>query len=228
MKRTDKKISPPLKKGDKGDSPPLKKGGRGDSPSLKKGDKGDSATSKKDNRTILLEKKQLELVVLRLSKQIIEKYFSSENLVIVGLQPRGIFLSQIIYDLLLSSKQIKNIEYAEMDVTFYRDDFKLKPLSPLPQKISPDFSVDTKKVVLIDDVLYTGRTIRAALDALQHYGRPESVELMVLVNRRFSRQLPIEPNYTGISIDSFDHQKVLIDWEKDWKKSKVYLEYKEK
>lgn len=178
-------------------------------------------------RTILLEKKQLELVILRLSKQLIEKYFSSENLVIIGLQPRGIFLSQILYSLLENSKKIKNIQYAEIDVTFYRDDFKLKPLSPLPQKISPDFSVENKQVVLIDDVLYTGRTIRAALDCIQNYGRPASVELLVLVNRRFSRQLPIEPNYTGISVDSYDNQKVLIEWGKDWKKSKVYLELKE-
>lgn len=184
-------------------------------------------SSKKNNHTVLLEKKHLELVILRLSKQIIEKYFTSETLVLVGLQPRGIFLSKIIYDLLLSSQQIKNIEYAEIDVTFYRDDFKLKPLSPLPQKINPGFSVDNKEVVLIDDVLYTGRTVRAALDALQNYGRPQSIELMVLVNRRFSRQLPIEPNYSGISIDSFDNQKVSIEWTKDWTKSKVYLEYYE-
>ncbi|RME14102.1 MAG: bifunctional pyr operon transcriptional regulator/uracil phosphoribosyltransferase PyrR [Bacteroidetes bacterium] len=195
--------------------------------SLSKINQNAPPSSKKNNHTVLLEKKHLELVILRLSKQIIEKYFTSETLVLVGLQPRGIFLSKIIYDLLLSSQQIKNIEYAEIDVTFYRDDFKLKPLSPLPQKINPGFSVDNKEVVLIDDVLYTGRTVRAALDALQNYGRPQSIELMVLVNRRFSRQLPIEPNYSGISIDSFDNQKVSIEWTKDWTKSKVYLEYYE-
>ncbi|MCX7728770.1 MAG: bifunctional pyr operon transcriptional regulator/uracil phosphoribosyltransferase PyrR, partial [Bacteroidia bacterium] len=160
-------------------------------------------------------------------KQILENYFQSDNLVIIGLQPRGIYLSRVIFSLLKESQKIKHVQYAEIDVTFFRDDFKLKPLSPLPQKIDPHFSVDDKKVVLIDDVLYTGRTIRAALDCLQNYGRPASVELLVLVNRRFSRELPIEPNYSGISIDSFDNQKVLIEWGKDWKKSKVYLEYKE-
>lgn len=180
------------------------------------------------NRTILLEKKHLELSILRLSRQIIEKYFSSENLVIVGLQPRGVYLSRIIYSILQLSQKIKHLQYAEIDVTFYRDDFKLKPLSPLPQKITLDFSIENKQVVIIDDVLYTGRTIRAALDALQNYGRASSIELLVLVNRRFSRQLPIEPNYTGINIDSFDNQKVLIEWSSDWKKSKVYLEYIEK
>ncbi|GAB4451688.1 MAG: bifunctional pyr operon transcriptional regulator/uracil phosphoribosyltransferase PyrR [Bacteroidia bacterium] len=173
----------------------------------------------------LLEKKYLEVVILRLSRQIIEQYYSSENLVIIGVQPRGIYLSRIIHSLLVESKKIKGLQYAELDVTFYRDDFKIKPLAPSPQKISPDFSVENKNIILIDDVLYTGRTIRAALDAIQNYGRPSSVELLVLVNRRFSRQLPIEANYVGINIDSFDNQKVQINWANDWKKSKVYLEY---
>lgn len=178
------------------------------------------------SQIILLEKKHLELVILRLSRQIIEQYYSCENLVIIGVQPRGIYLSRIIHSLLLESKKIKGLQYAELDVTFYRDDFKIKPLTPSPQKISPDFSVENKNVILIDDVLYTGRTIRAALDSIQNYGRPSSVELLVLVNRRFSRQLPIEANYIGINIDSFDNQKVQINWANDWKKSKVYLEYK--
>ncbi len=187
-----------------------------------------SHSKTRDKKMILLQDKLLELTIQRLSRQIIENYYSSKNLVIVGIQPRGVFLSRIIYDLLHSSKKINNIDYAEIDITFYRDDFKLKPLSPSPQRIQPDFSIENKKVVLIDDVLYTGRTIRAALDALQNYGRAESIELMVLINRRFSRQLPIEPNYFGMNIDSFDNQTVLINWAKDWKKSKIYLQYKEK
>ncbi len=175
---------------------------------------------------ILVEKKQLELTILRLSKQIIENYFPFENTVIVGIQPRGVFLSRIIHTLLLTSKKAKNIPYAEIDITFYRDDFKLKPLSPHTQKIDPSFTVENKRVLLIDDVLYTGRTIRAALDALQNYGRPHSVELLVLINRRMARQLPIEPNYTGISVDAFNDQSVTIEWGKDWTKSKVYLIHK--
>lgn len=178
---------------------------------------------KNNKKVILLQDELLNLTLQRLSRQIIENYYSSENLVIIGIQPRGTFLSRIIYKHLTLSKKIKNTQYGEIDITFYRDDFKIKQLVPSPQKIQPDFLVDNKKVVLIDDVLYTGRTIRAALDALQNYGRPQSVELMVLVNRRFSRQLPIEPNYFGISIDSFDNQTVIIDWDKN----KVYLQYKE-
>lgn len=175
----------------------------------------------------ILQEPLLELTIQRLSKQINEHYYRAKNLVIVGLQPRGVFLSRILINLLESSQKIQHTQYAELDVSFYRDDFKLKPIVPSPQKISPDFSVEDKPVVLIDDVLYTGRTIRAALDCLQNYGRPASVELLVLVNRRFSRQLPIEPNYSGISIDSFDNQRVLIEWHNDWKKSRILLEYKE-
>lgn len=178
---------------------------------------------KSDKKIILLEDERLKLTLQRLSRQLIENYYSSENLAIVGIQPRGIFLSRIIFENIVASKKIKHPQYAEIDITFYRDDFRMKQLIPSPQKIAPNFSVENKKVILIDDVLYTGRTIRSALDALQNYGRPESVELMVLVNRRFSRQLPIEPNYFGISIDSFDNQTVLIDWNKN----KVYLQYKE-
>ncbi|GIV27307.1 MAG: bifunctional pyrimidine operon regulatory protein/uracil phosphoribosyltransferase [Bacteroidia bacterium] len=181
-----------------------------------------------EKRVELLKSPLLELIINRLSKQIVEQYYCSSNLVIVGLQPRGIYLSRVIRELLASTKKFKNIEYAELDVTFYRDDFRLKQLAPSPQKIEPGFSVENKKVILVDDVLFTGRTIRSALDAIQNYGRPDSVELLVLVNRRFSRQLPIEPNYAGISIDSFDNQRVNIEWAKDWRKSKVFLEYKEK
>lgn len=175
----------------------------------------------------ILQEPLLELTINRLSKQIIEQYYRSRNLVIIGLQPRGVFLSRVIVKLLESSQKIQHMDYVELDVSFYRDDFKLKPIVPYPQKISPGFSIENKQVVLIDDVLYTGRTIRAALDCLQNYGRAEWIELLVLVNRRFSRQLPIEPNYFGISIDSFDDQKVLIEWHKDWKRSRVLLEYKE-
>lgn len=174
----------------------------------------------------LLKSPLLELVIQRLAKQIIEHYHTTTNLVLVGLQPRGIYLSRILHQLLVLSNQIPSMDYAELDVTFYRDDFKLKPLSPFPQKINPDFSIEDKNVVLIDDVLYTGRTIRAALDCLQNYGRAQKIELLVLVNRRFTRQLPIEPTYSGISIDSLDNQKVIIGWSNDWKKSKVLLEHR--
>ena len=104
------------------------------------------------------------------------------------------------------------ILYGKLDITFYRDDIR-QELHVANQTDIP-FSIEGKKVVLIDDVLYTGRTIRAALDALQDFGRPEKVELCVLINRRFSRELPIQPDYVGKAIDSIISQKVKVEWEK--------------
>jgi pyrimidine operon attenuation protein/uracil phosphoribosyltransferase len=106
------------------------------------------------------------------------------------------------------------VPYGKLDITFYRDDIR-KELH-MPNRTEIPFSVEGKKVVLIDDVLYTGRTIRAALDALIDFGRPEKVELCVLIDRRFSRQFPIQADYTGRIVDAFETQKVKVRWqEKD-------------
>ena len=105
------------------------------------------------------------------------------------------------------------IHYGKMDITFYRDDIRKELHHPNQTDIS--FSIEDKNVILIDDVLYTGRTTRAALDALLAFGRPKKVELCVLINRRFSRQLPIQPDYCGKSIDSIISQKVKVEWDKE-------------
>src|SRR4030095_8119883 len=108
----------------------------------------------------------------------------------------------------------RKINYGKLDITFYRDDVR-KELH-VPNQTDIKFSIEGRKVVLVDDVLYTGRTIRAALDALLSFGRPDKVELMVLIDRRYSRHLPIQPDYIGKSIDSIITQKVKVLWqEKD-------------
>jgi pyrimidine operon attenuation protein/uracil phosphoribosyltransferase len=110
----------------------------------------------------------------------------------------------------------EKVQYGKLDITFYRDDIR----EELHVANNTDilFSIEGRNVVLIDDVLYTGRTIRAALDALLDFGRPEKVELCVLIDRRFSRQFPIQPDYTGKSIDSIITQRVRVSWmEKDGK-----------
>jgi len=109
---------------------------------------------------------------------------------------------------------IKSIRYGKLDVTFYRDDFRTRNKPLTANETDIDFLVDGQQVVLIDDVLYTGRTIRAALDALQHYGRPDKVELLSLVDRRFNRHLPIQSDYTGITVDAVDEAHVMVDWAK--------------
>jgi pyrimidine operon attenuation protein / uracil phosphoribosyltransferase len=101
-------------------------------------------------------------------------------------------------------------DYGRLDITFYRDDIR-KELH-VPSQTQIDFSIEGKRVVLIDDVLYTGRTIRAALDALMAFGRPAKVELLVLIDRRYSRELPVQPDYAGRTIDSIVSQKVKVLW----------------
>lgn len=164
-------------------------------------------------KTILTEQ-QISLTVQRLAHQILEDHLNLDHTVIIGLQPRGIYVSDKIVTELQKIVPSENIKYGKLDITFYRDDIR-KGLH-VPNKTDINFSIENKKVVLIDDVLYTGRTIRAALDALLDFGRPAKVELCVLIDRRFSRQLPIQPNYAGKVIDALITQKVKVQWkEKD-------------
>lgn len=167
----------------------------------------------------LLNQQQIELTIKRLANQILENNVQLENTVLIGIQPRGIFLSDRIVKEL--SFEIDPVFYGKLDITFYRDDIR-KELH-VPNQTDIKFSIEGKKVILIDDVLYTGRTIRAALDALMDFGRPEKVELMVLIDRRYSRQLPIQADYTGKSIDSIVTQKVKVLWKERDEKDEVIL-----
>jgi pyrimidine operon attenuation protein/uracil phosphoribosyltransferase len=162
---------------------------------------------------IILTSAQIQLTVERLCHQLIEEFDQFQNTCIVGIQPRGTLFSDRIYNRLLDLLGHPALEYGKLDITFYRDDFRLRP-KPLKASVNDmDFLVEGKKVVLVDDVLYTGRTIQAALSALQHYGRPAQLELVVLVDRRFNRHLPIQADYVGICIDSLDEAFVKVDWE---------------
>jgi pyrimidine operon attenuation protein/uracil phosphoribosyltransferase len=164
----------------------------------------------------ILNEQQLEITIQRLTHQLLENHLDLENTVLIGIQPRGIYFSDRIVQQLKSQVNPASIRYGKLDITFYRDDVRTG-LHELNQTDIP-FSIENTNVVLIDDVLWTGRTIRAALDALLDFGRPAKVELCVLIDRRFSRQLPIQSDYTGKSIDSIITQKVKVYWkEKDGK-----------
>ena len=164
----------------------------------------------------ILNEQQLAITIQRLTHQLLENHLDLENTVLIGIQPRGIYFSNRIVEQLRSQLGSKPILYGKLDITFYRDDVR-EGLHELNQTDIP-FSIENKNVVLIDDVLWTGRTIRAALDALLDFGRPAKVELCILIDRRFSRQLPIQADYTGKSIDSIITQKVKVFWvEKDGK-----------
>ncbi|HJU45566.1 MAG TPA: bifunctional pyr operon transcriptional regulator/uracil phosphoribosyltransferase PyrR [Chitinophagaceae bacterium] len=172
--------------------------------------------------TTILTEQQLELTIQRLCHQILEQHLQMENTVLIGLQPRGIYVSDKIAAQLQKQLGEDKVQYGKLDITFYRDDIR-KELHIANQTDIP-FSIEGKKVVLIDDVLYTGRTIRAALDALLDYGRPAKVELCILIDRKSSRELPIQPDYAGKSIDSLISQKVKVLWkEKDGREEVVLL-----
>jgi pyrimidine operon attenuation protein/uracil phosphoribosyltransferase len=159
---------------------------------------------------ILLEKIQFDVTLKRLCHQLIEVHNTFDKTVIIGLQPRGIYLARRIQKELQSILKTKIIHCGELDTTFYRDDFRKKEL--IPNRTNIDFIIEDKNVILVDDVLFTGRTIRAGLDAMLAFGRPKDVELLVLVDRRLSRNLPIQAKYIGITIDSIASQNVKVEW----------------
>ncbi len=167
---------------------------------------------------IILTEQQLSITIQRLSNQVLENHLDLENTVLIGIQPRGIYFSDRLVGEISKQVPRSKIHYGKLDITFYRDDVR-KGLHILNKTDIP-FSIENKQVLLIDDVLYTGRTIRAALDALLDFGRPDKVELCILVDRRFSRQLPIQADYVGKTIDSIISQKVKVCWkEKDGKEN---------
>lgn len=169
----------------------------------------------------ILSKEQLALTIKRLANQILENHPQLQNTVIIGLQPRGIFLSDRIVKELSTLVDPNNIKYGKLDITFYRDDVR-KSLKIASNTEIP-FSIENQNVILVDDVLYTGRTIRAALDALLDFGRPSKVALCVLVDRRFSRELPIQPDYLGKAIDTIFSQRVTVIWNENDENEEVQL-----
>jgi pyrimidine operon attenuation protein / uracil phosphoribosyltransferase len=153
---------------------------------------------------------QLQLTIQRLCHQLIESHYPFADTVIIGLQPRGILLAEKMVAQIKASYPEIQLDYGQLDITFYRDDTHRQ--IHIANETRLNFSIENRNVILIDDVLYTGRTVRAAMDALIDFGRPAKVELCVLVDRRFNRQLPIQPDYTGKAIDSILSQKVTVDW----------------
>lgn len=171
---------------------------------------------------LIFDHQHFDITIRRLSYQLIENHDDFAESVIIGIQPRGIFLSGRIHKLLTEMNVQPSLKHGQLDISFFRDDFRRREMI-VPSATNIDFVVENKKVILVDDVLYTGRTIRAALDALLAFGRPKKVELLVLVNRKFSRDLPIEADYVGISIDSITTDKVNVKWKETEGEDGIWL-----
>lgn len=175
------------------------------------------------SQKVLLNATEINIALNRLACQLIENHDDFSNTVLIGLQPRGVFLAERLKTLLEKEYHIKNIKLGYLDITFYRDDFRRgdKPLEANQTKI--DFIVEDKRVVFIDDVLFTGRSIRSALTAIQSFGRPMEIELLTLIDRRFSRHLPIQPDYRGRQVDAINGEKVKVCWKENEGEDAVYL-----
>jgi pyrimidine operon attenuation protein/uracil phosphoribosyltransferase len=175
------------------------------------------------SQKVLLTSKEVNIILHRLACQLIEKHLDFSNTILIGIQPRGTFLAERIKNLLENEYNVGGIALGYLDITFFRDDFRRteKPLEA--NKTQIDFIIENKNVIFIDDVLYTGRSIRSALTAIQSFGRPSEIELLVLIDRRFSRHLPIQPDYRGRQVDAINNEKVLVCWKENDGEDAVFL-----
>jgi len=170
---------------------------------------------------VILDKGKFELTLKRLSFELIENHGDFSETCIIGIQERGVLLADRITEIVKQNSKKAKFKYGKLDITFYRDDFRRRDNPLSPSKTEIDFLIEDKRVILIDDVLYTGRTIHAAMSALMDFGRPQQVELLTLVNRRFNRHLPIKADYAGINVDALDDAYVRVDWDDDAAKNKI-------
>lgn len=165
-----------------------------------------------ENMRIISEGSQFDLTIERLCYQIIEDYDDFQNTCIIGIQTGGVELAERLIVKLNEILRGAKIPFGKLDITFYRDDFRTSK-KPLAANINDmPFIIENQRVILVDDVSYTGRSVQAALSALNHYGRPKSIKLLVLVDRRFNRELPVRPDYVGIGIDALDEAYVRVEW----------------
>ena len=172
---------------------------------------------------VILEQERFALTIDRLCHQLIEDYDDFSDACLIGIQLGGVLMANRIQQRLMDILGVKEILYGKLDITFYRDDFRTRTIPLKANTTEIDFLVEDKNVILIDDVLYTGRSVQAALTALQHYGRPKKVRLMTMVDRRFNRHLPIFSDYTGIRIDALDEAYVKVEWAEEGAKDSILL-----
>jgi len=173
-------------------------------------------------KQVILNSRHFELTIKRLCHQLIESHNDFSESVLIGLQPRGV---NVVSRLKKELEQVLGQEVicGNLDITFYRDDFRRREKPLIPSATNIDFVIEGKKVILVDDVLYTGRTIRSGLDALLAFGRPQKVELLTLIDRRFRRDLPIQADYVGKSVDTLISERVLVEWNEIDGEDKVVL-----
>ena len=177
-------------------------------------------------KRLLFDSQLLKVTISRLCQQLIEVHEDFSQSVIIGMQPRGIFLAERIKTE-LENLDISNVKLGLLDTTFHRDDFRRRDELISASQTKIPFPIENQNVILVDDVLFTGRTVRAALDAINAFGRPSKVELLVLIDRLYSRHIPIQASYTGRRVNTIQSQKVLVELKEQGKKDNIWLINKE-
>ncbi|WNJ20518.1 bifunctional pyr operon transcriptional regulator/uracil phosphoribosyltransferase PyrR [Pontibacter sp. G13] len=166
---------------------------------------------------------KLQLTLRRLCHQLVENYGDFSDTILLGAQPRGKYLARRIKQILEELNPTLEIPIGELDATFFRDDFRMREKPLEPNRTHIDFLIENKRVIMVDDVLYTGRTVRAGMDAMLAFGRPKTVELLVLVDRKHQRELPIEASYIGITVDTIDSQRIRVELKESGGQDQVFL-----
>ena len=172
---------------------------------------------------LLLNAKEVNIILNRLACQLRETHLDFSNTVLIGLQPRGAIVAKRLVSILSDQYMIDNIQLGLLDITFFRDDFRRSTKVLEAKENMMDVEIEGKRVVLVDDVLYTGRSVRAALSAIDSYGRPSEIQLLTLIDRRFSRHLPIQPDFLGRQVDAIQNERVRVYWSETDKQDAVYL-----
>jgi pyrimidine operon attenuation protein/uracil phosphoribosyltransferase len=176
-----------------------------------------------DQGKIIVSQERFQLTLMRLCHQILENHIDLENLCLIGIQERGVFLAERLTDELTKMLKGQPFHYGVLDITFYRDDFRRRDVPIRASATHIEFLVENKDVILVDDVLYTGRTVHAAMAALQDFGRPRKIEMLCMVDRRFNRHFPIKADYHGIAVDALDDAYVKVNWKQKHGEDQVLL-----
>jgi len=172
---------------------------------------------------LIMDKERFSLTIERLAQTLMEEFEPFENICFVAIQPRGVILAKRLVQRISLEPGMNTPLLGVLDITFYRDDFRRRDKPIEANYTDMPFLIEGKKVILVDDVLYTGRTTQAALTALNHFGRPSEVTFLVMVNRRFNRHLPIQSTFTGIQVDALDKAYVQVTWEEESGEDKILL-----
>lgn len=159
-------------------------------------------------KKVLMDSETIDRTIVRMTSEILEKNKGAKNLVVVGVRTRGVHIAERIVNRINKLEKIKP-PMGTLDITLYRDDFRRKTEWPKVEKTEIPFSVEDKEVILVDDVIYTGRTTRAALEEIMDFGRPSSIQLVTMVDRGH-RELPIQPDYIGILVNTLSSEKVRV------------------